>query len=145
MVSHYDHQVFSPHKVMTPLLESLDDGKEFPVIDVIVSFCQREGGRMIGTGTEISIGVFLHEHSSSGSEGSVCHDKEGFGGVRHLNYWGGKESFFEFDEHVVLSLSPMEVNPLLGWVVKWSGKYREVGDKLSIEVTASDEGSDCFY
>ena len=33
---------------------------------------------------EISIGVLLHEHSPSGSEGSVRHDEEEFGSVWHL-------------------------------------------------------------
>ena len=42
---------------MAPFFQGLDDGEEFPVVNVIVSFFQGEGGRMIGTGVEIPIGI----------------------------------------------------------------------------------------
>ena len=61
---------------------------------------------MVGTRVEISVGVLLHEDPSSDSEGGISHDKEWFGGVWHLYYWSGEEHFFEFDECVILFLSP---------------------------------------
>ena len=73
---------------MLPFLQGLDYSEEFPIVDVVVSFGRREHGGMVGTGMEISIGIFLHEYSSSGGERGIGHDKEGFGSVRHLDYWG---------------------------------------------------------
>ena len=43
---------------------------------------------MIGAGMEIPVRVLLHKYSSRGGEGGVGYDKEGFGGVWHLDYRG---------------------------------------------------------
>ena len=137
--------MFSSGKIMPPPLQGLDDGEKFPIIDVIILFCWRESGRMIGVGMEISIGVLLHEHSPSGSEGSVRHDEEEFGSVWHLDYWGGEEHLFQFNECIVLFLSPQEGSPLLGQIVEWLSEHREVRDELLVKVTEPNEGSDCFY
>ena len=58
MVHDYNHQMLSSGEIVVPLFQSLDDSKEFPIIDIVISFCRREGGRMIGTGMVIPIGVF---------------------------------------------------------------------------------------
>ena len=145
MICYHYHWVFSSGEVVVPLLQGLDDHKEFSIIDVIVSFCQREDGRVICTGMEISVRIFLHKYSSRSSEGGIGHDKEGFGGVWHLDHRGRKEHFFKFDKGVVLFLSPMEGNPFLGQIMEWSGECGEVRDELLVEVAKSDEGSDCFY
>ena len=58
MICYHYHQVFSSGEVVAPLLQGLDDHKEFSIIDVIVSFCRREGGKVICTGMEISIRIF---------------------------------------------------------------------------------------
>ena len=86
----------------------------------------------------------MHEHSSRGGEGGVSHDEEGFGSVWHLDYWGGEECFLEFDEHIILFLSPQEGGSLLCQVMEWSSECREVQDELLVKVTESNEGSDCF-
>ena len=145
VVCDYNHQVFSSGEVVLPFLQSLNNSKEFSIIDVVVLFHQGEGGGMISAGVEIPIRVFLHQHSPRGSEGSVCHDEEGFGSIRHLDYWGREECFFEFDKCIVLFLSPPEGNPFFGQVVKWLGECGEVRDELSVKVAESDEGSNCFY
>ena len=81
MTGDYHYWVFGSGKIMPPLLQGLDDSKEFPIINVIVSLSGREGGRVISAGMEISIGVLLHEYSSRGSKGGIHHDKEGFSGI----------------------------------------------------------------
>ena len=106
MIHYYNHWVFGSGEIMMPLLQCLDDSKELLIIDVVVPFHGGEGGRMIGAGVKVSIGVFLHEYSSRGGERGIGHDKEGFGGVWHFNYWGREECFFEFDECIILFLSP---------------------------------------
>ena len=105
MIRDYDHQMFGSSEIMMPFLQGLDDREEFPIIDVIISFCRGEGGRMTGTRMEVSIGVLLHRYSSGSSEGSISHDKEWVGGVQHFDYRGGKECFLEFDECVPVPFS----------------------------------------
>ena len=145
MICDYDHMVFSSSEIMLPFLQGLNDSKKFPIVDVIVLFCQGEGSRMIGAGMKIPIGVFLHEYSPRGGEGGISHYKEGFGSVWHLDYRGGEECFLEFDECIILFLSPQKGSPFLGQVMEQSGECREVGDELLVKVTESDGGSDCFY
>ena len=112
MVCNYRHWVFGSGEIVSPLLQSLDDSEELPIVDVVILFGRGEGGRMIGTRMEVSVGVLLHEYSPGGGEGGIRHDKEGFGGVRHLDHGGRQEHFLEFNECVILLLSPLEGNPL---------------------------------
>ena len=88
MVSDDHHRVFCSGEVMPPFLECLDYCQEFSIVNVIVSFSWREGGGVIHAGMKVSIGVLLHEYSSSSCEWGISHDKERFGSVRHLDYWG---------------------------------------------------------
>ena len=144
MICDYNHSVFSPGKVVAPFFPGQDDSEEFPIIDVIVLLCRREGGGVIGIGLKVPVGVLLHEYPPRHGEGGISHDKERFGGVWHLEYWGREECSLEFDECFVLLLSPYEGSPLFGQVVKWPGECGEVRDELSVEVAESNEGSDCF-
>ena len=66
---------------MLPLFVGEDDCQKLSVINIIMSLCRGEGGRMIGTGMEIPIGVLLHEYSFSGSERGISHDEEWFGSI----------------------------------------------------------------
>ena len=54
LVIHYDsHWMHSPSEVMLPFLQCVEDSKEFPIIDVIVSFSRREHLRVISTRVQI--------------------------------------------------------------------------------------------
>ena len=99
---------------------------------------------MVGAGMEVSIGVFLHQHTSRSHDGGVCHDEERLGSVQHLDYWGGQECFFELDKGIILVLSLVKSYPLFGQVMEWLSERREVWDELSVAVTESDEGPNCF-
>ena len=129
---------------MSPLFQGLDDCKELPIVDVIILLRRREGGGMISTGMEVSVGVLLHEYPSRGSKGGISHDEEGLGGVQHFDYWGQQECFFELDKSVVLLFSPVKGHPLFSQIVEQSGECGEVQDELSVEVTEPNKGSDCF-
>ena len=113
MIRYHGYRVFCASEVMAPFFQGLDDCKEFSIIDIVVSFSRREGGRTISTRVEVSVKVLLHEYSSRGSERGISHDKEQFGSVRHSDHWCRQEHFFELDEHIVLFLSPIEKYPLL--------------------------------
>ena len=58
MIHDCDHQMFSSGEIVAPFLQGLGDSEEFPIIDIVILFCRGKGGRMIGTGMEIPVGVF---------------------------------------------------------------------------------------
>ena len=76
-------------EVMAPMIQGMNNGKEFLIIDVIVLFCRGERLREIRTGMKISVIVFLHEDSSTGKERSVGHDNEGTMNIWEVNHWSG--------------------------------------------------------
>ena len=86
MVRDDHYQMFGSGKVMSPLFQSLDYCKEFPVVYVVVPLCWGEGVGVICTGMKVSIGIFLHQYSSTGGERGVSHNKEWFGGVWHFDH-----------------------------------------------------------
>ena len=47
-------------KVLVPLEEGMNNGEEFPVIDVIVTLGRCKHLGEVGTQVEVTIGVFLH-------------------------------------------------------------------------------------
>ena len=58
-------------EVMAPGFQGADDGKEFTVIDVTVSFCRGERLGEIGTWVPVPVGVCLEEDSTRCILGSV--------------------------------------------------------------------------
>ena len=46
-------------QVVAPVLEGLDDGEKFLVVDVVVEFGGGHRPRMKGNGSEVTIGVYL--------------------------------------------------------------------------------------
>ena len=87
MICYYGYRVFHACEVVAPLFQGLDDSEEFPVVDVVVSFSRREGGRMVSTRVKVPVRILLHEYPSGGSEGGISHDKEQFGSIWHFDYW----------------------------------------------------------
>ena len=64
-------------KVLSPLIQSQDDSKEFLVINIIVLFSQCKGFGEVSAGVMVSIVISLHKYSSGSEEGGVCHNSEG--------------------------------------------------------------------
>ena len=87
VVCNYCYRMFHTSEVVTPFLQGLDDSKELSIVDGIVLFGRRKGGRMVSTGVKVSVGVFLHEYPSGGSEGGVSHNKEWLGCIQHFDHW----------------------------------------------------------
>lgn len=65
-------RVWGTPKVLTPFNKGEDDGKEFLVIAVIVSFCRREHLGEICVRVKITIDFRLHEHCTCCKKRSVC-------------------------------------------------------------------------
>ena len=78
-------------KVMPPSFQSVDDGEEFPIKDIIISFNGVEGLREVRTGMPIPVGISLEENGSGSECGSVCGNGEGAGGIRKTKNRFGKE------------------------------------------------------
>ena len=52
--------------VLSPLSEGKDDRKEFPVVDVVVSFGRKKSTREVGARMEITIGISLEQDGTCG-------------------------------------------------------------------------------
>ena len=68
--------------ILLPFIECKDDGKEFMIIDIIVSFSRDKCLREVGTWVGVAIGVILKEDHPSSEEGSISHDGKGASYVR---------------------------------------------------------------
>ena len=62
MICDNGDQVGSSCEVMPPLLQGMEYGEEFSIIDVVILLSWGEGLGMVGTRVEISIGISLHKH-----------------------------------------------------------------------------------
>ena len=71
-------------EVVSPGLQGADDGEEFSVIDVVVSFRGDERLREIGTGVPVSICVGLKEDCARGVFGGIGGNGKGFGEVGEM-------------------------------------------------------------
>ena len=60
MISEDRDRVRGPLQILLPLGKGKDNGKEFPIIDVVVVLGQREGFRKISTGMKIPCCIELH-------------------------------------------------------------------------------------
>ena len=86
MVSDNRDRVWGALEVLLPFRECQDNSKEFPVIDVIVSFGWGEHLREVSIWLEITICVFLHKDSASSKQRGIRHDMEWAGDI-----WDGKD------------------------------------------------------
>ena len=121
------------------------DHKEFAIIDVIVSFSGGKGFGKVGARMEITIQVFLHEDAPQCCEGSINHDKEGFGVV-----WKGEDRLFQegllyFGKGDFVVNGPLPLGIFVSEGQQGFGKIGESRNELPIEVAESNKGSDCFY
>ena len=83
MISDDGNWVVGALKILAPFVWSKNNSKEFPVIDVIISFGWCECFGEISTRVMVSIAICLHEHGSCSKEGGVSHNSEGAGDVRN--------------------------------------------------------------
>ena len=77
MVGEEGYWVDHALEIVSPMIQGVDNSKEFPIINVIISFCRSEHLRKIGTGVKVSVIILLHEDSSTSQEGSISHNDEG--------------------------------------------------------------------
>jgi len=80
----------------------------------------------------ISVVIFLKENSSSSDKRCIGGNSKLLLGVRDTEDGSSAEGFFDFG---------YEGSVFLYKINKGSGKIREVGNELSIEVTEADKGA----
>ena len=78
-----------PLQVMAPVFESMNDGEQLLIVDVIIPFGGRECLREISTGVEISVTIPLHKDSSANNKGSISHDNKRMTDIKKMQHGGG--------------------------------------------------------
>ena len=58
--------VFSLLEVVSPVIEGVDDGEQFAIIDIVILFCRGKGLGEICARVEVTIFIMLHEDPSAG-------------------------------------------------------------------------------
>ena len=101
-------------EVMSPGLQGADDGKELPVVDVVVSFCGDEQLGEVGAGVPIAISVSLEENSARGVFRGIGGDGKGFGEVGKVEDRSRQEEFLQVVEGLLTSGGPVPVIVFLG-------------------------------
>src|SRR6267154_5197761 len=76
MVGEDNDRVWVPFEVMAPSFQGSDDGKEFPIVNLIVSFCGVKGLGKVSAGMIRSILISLEKDCSSGGKRGVCSESE---------------------------------------------------------------------
>ena len=74
MVSEDGDRMWGVLQVLFPFAQGKDDGEKLSIIDIIVSFCCREGFGEVCAGVKVTRGVRLRQDCSSREEGSICHE-----------------------------------------------------------------------
>ena len=121
--------------VMVPGAETMDDGKEFSIIDVMISFCEGEQLGEVRTGVPVSIGVGFQEDTSEGMLDSVSGNGEGTREVREVKDGLGEEELLETFEGGLTSGDPgpgISKSPILGQVSQY---YSNITTSYSTAVT----------
>lgn len=75
-------------EVVTPVVQGVDNSKQFAIINVVVTFHGREGLGQVCAGMEISIIILLHEDTTASKEGHISHNNERAAHVGEVKYWG---------------------------------------------------------
>ena len=121
-------------QVMSPVFKSMDDGEQFPIIDVIVSFSRRESLRQVSAGVKIAITVLLHENTPASEKRGVSHDNEGTTDIREVQDRSNLKKRQQSGKHGLLICSPCPGNTLLSQVSERGDDIGEIGNKLLVKV-----------
>ena len=76
-------------------LQGADDGEEFTVINVIVSFCRDEQLKEVRVRMPVTVDISLEEDGARGILGCIGGDGKGFGKVRKMENRSQQEEPFE--------------------------------------------------
>lgn len=71
-------------EIVTPRFQGIDDGKEFLIIDVVVSFSRGKGLEQVETRVPIAVCVGLEKDSTRSILGGISSNHKGGGKVREV-------------------------------------------------------------
>jgi len=128
-------------EVVSPGFKGTDDGEEFVVIDIVVSFCLRERLGEVGTGVPISIGVHLEEDSTRCVFRGIGSDGEGGGEIGEVKDGFLQEKGFEGVKGGLAGGSPVPLEVLFCKVDEGAGNVGVVRNESSVEVGKAKEGA----
>ena len=106
MVGNDSNRVGRTLNILPPFGEGKDYCKEFPVVDVVISFGREESTREVGAGVEISIGIALEQDGARSKQGSVSHDGEWSSDVRNRQHGSRRKSGLKSVERALLKIGP---------------------------------------
>ena len=132
-------RVFCSLKVMLPMVESMDDSKQFMVVDVTVLFCRGKSLGKVSTRMEVTVFILLHENLTTGQERSICHDDKGAMNIRELKYQGSLEFRKKNVESVLLFGTPRPGLVFACQSHEGSSNIGKSRNKLSVKVTEAQE------
>jgi hypothetical protein len=98
MISEYDDRVWVSFKVMMPFSEHPNDSEQFPIKDLVFSFCWVQGLGQVTAWMILSIIISLKEHSSGCHKRSISRNGKLVSGVRVPKDWLTKEAIFQGQE-----------------------------------------------
>ena len=132
-------------EVVAPRLQGANDGEEFAVIDVVISFGWREGLGEVGTRVPVTIRIGLEEDGTRCVFRGVCGNSEGGGEVGEVKDGLGEEETFEGVEGGLTRRGPVPGEVLLGEVEERMSDIRVVGDEPSVEIGEAKERANVFH
>ena len=124
--------------------QGMDDGKEFPVIDVIVSFCRDEQLREVGIGMPVTVQVGLKEDCAGGILRGVHGDGKGFGKIKKVKDKVRKEESFQSVKGLLTSRGPISAIVLFCKVKEGKSDSGIVRDESMVEIGEAQEGLHVF-
>ena len=135
---------WGPMEVVSPGFQGTDDGEEFSVIDVVVSFRRRERLGEIGAGMPVTVGISLEEDGSGGIFGGVSCNGERGGEVGEVKDWFQQEEGLKGIKRVLTSGGPISREVFLGEVDEGLGDVGVVRDERSLKVGKAKKGCNIF-
>ena len=132
-------------EIVAPRFQGTNDGEEFAVIDIVVSFGGGEGLRQVGTGVPIAVGVGLEEDGARRMFRGVRGHGEGGGEVREVKDGLGEEETLEGIKGGLARRGPVPGEVLLGEVEERVSDVGVIGDESSVEIGETKERANVFH
>ena len=132
-------------EVVAPRLQGANDGEEFAVIDVVISFSGGERLGEVGAGVPISVGISLEKDGTGHVFGGVSGDGEGSGEIREAKDGFCEEEAFEGIEGGLARRGPIPREVFLGEIKERAGDIGIIGDESSVETGEAKERANIFH
>ena len=101
-------------EIMSPGFQSTDNGKELPVVDIVVPLCGDERLREVRARVPVVIRIGLEEDGARGILGGVGDDSEGLGEVGEVEDGARQEELLQLVKGLLTSGGPIPAIVFLG-------------------------------